>query len=607
MQAVILAAGMGKRLKKLTEDNTKCMIKVNGQTLIQRTLNKLEKLNLKKIVIVVGYKKENLKKHVQSLRIKTPIEYVENINYDSTNNIYSLFLAKDFLLQDDTLLFESDIIFEESMIDELINDSRDTLALVDKYESWMDGTCITLGEEDEIIDFIPKHKFNFDDTEKYYKTVNIYKFSKLFSQNYYVPFLEAYCKALGKNEYYEQVLNVIALVSKSVMKGKKVEEHCWYEIDDVQDLDIAQILFSENECNKLELIQKRYGGYWRFPKMIDFCYLVNPYFPPQKMIREIKTNFETLIRQYPSGMEVNTLLVSRNFGIDEKSILVGNGAAELIKGLMERLEGKCGLVSPSFAEYRNRCLKSMQIVFQPGNKSFAYTADDLILYFADKDIKNLVLVNPDNPSGNYIEKEDVIRLIDWTREQNIRFILDESFIDFAEEECSVLEQNILDKNKHLVVIKSISKSFGVPGVRLGILASSDFSLIEKLKKDVAIWNINSFAEFYLQIEQKYRSDYVEALNKIREERKRFIKELSTIDGIYVIPSQANYVMIRIEIGLSSQELSKNLLLKYNCLVKDLSEKICGQSYIRVAIRDSVDNERLINALKKEVENANNAG
>ena len=181
MQAIILAAGMGRRLKELTQNNTKCMVEVNGKKLVDRLLEQLDRLNLNKIVYVVGYEGQKLIDHINSLDIRTPIEYVNNEIYDKTNNIYSLYLAKEYLLEDDTLLLESDIIFEDSVLTGLMEDPRDTLALVDKYESWMDGTCVKLDENDSIIDFIPGKKLCFTETDEYYKTVNIYKFSRHFS------------------------------------------------------------------------------------------------------------------------------------------------------------------------------------------------------------------------------------------------------------------------------------------------------------------------------------------------------------------------------------------------------------------------------------------
>ena len=151
MQAIILAAGMGKRLKELTQNNTKCMVKVNGVALIDRMLHQIDRKHLSRIVIVVGYEGQKLIDYIGTLDIQTPIVFIRNEIYDRTNNIYSLALAKDWLCQDDTLLFESDLIFEDAVLDMLVDDSRDTLALVDKYEAWMDGTCLKIDEDDNIV------------------------------------------------------------------------------------------------------------------------------------------------------------------------------------------------------------------------------------------------------------------------------------------------------------------------------------------------------------------------------------------------------------------------------------------------------------------------
>ena len=602
MQAIILAAGLGKRLKELTRDNTKCMVKVNGVTLIERLLRQLEKQNLSRIVIVIGYKGQKLQDHVNQLDINTQIVYVNNPIYEKTNNIYSLSLAKDWLRREDTLLFESDSIFEDGVIESLIQDPRDTLALVDKYESWMEGTCFKLSENDDIEEFIPNKRFKFSEINSYYKTVNIYKFSKFFSETHYIPFLEAYQKALGENEYYEQVLHVITMLDNPGIKAKRLNGEAWYEIDDAQDLDIASSIFIEDD-KKVDLLAGRYGGYWRYPSLLDFCYLVNPYFPPQKLIDEIKANFEALITQYPSGMEVNCLVAGKNFNIAKDCIVVGNGASELIKSLLSSSDGKLGIIRPTFEEYGNRYSKDDIIAFWPDNDNFSYTSQSIIDYFEDKNISNLVLINPDNPSGNYIDRKELLRLVDWTAERNIRFIVDESFVDFSDEkDATIIEQNILDENKNLFVIKSISKSYGVPGLRLGILASGDRNTISKIKKDVAIWNINSFAEFYMQIAEKYKKEYSSALERFRNERTRYLEKLSEIAGLRIIPTQANFVMMEIISGMSAKELTKRLISKYNILVKNLVTKVNqrGRQYIRAAIKTKEENDKLVAALKSEL-------
>ena len=164
MQAIILAAGMGKRLKELTSDNTKCMVKVNGVTLIERMLRQIERQNVSRIVVVTGYQGQKLRDYIKTLGIKTPVVFIDNPIYDKTNNIYSLALASDKLCEEDTLLFESDLIFEDSILDALVQDPRPTLALVDKYEAWMDGTCVKLTADDCIDAFIPGKKLNFAKT-----------------------------------------------------------------------------------------------------------------------------------------------------------------------------------------------------------------------------------------------------------------------------------------------------------------------------------------------------------------------------------------------------------------------------------------------------------
>lgn len=601
MQAIILAAGMGKRLGDLTKNNTKCMVKVNGISLIDRTLTQLSSLNLSRVVIVVGYKGDNLRSYLGNEYNGLKIEYIENPIYDKTNNIYSLSLAKKELQEDDTLLIESDLIFDDSLFPLIVNNPYPNLALVDKYETWMDGTMVRLDEENNIVNFVPKKAFRYNDVDSYYKTVNIYKFSKNFLCTHYVPFLDAYTKALGNNEYYEQVLRVITLLDKCELKALPLEGQKWYEIDDIQDLDIAETIFAPEE-DRLPLYQKRFGGYWRFPNLLDFCYLVNPFFPPQQLKDELKASFDTLLSEYPSGMRINSLLIAKYFHINKDYAVVGNGAAELIKSLMEGLHGRLGVVYPTFEEYSNRYNQVELVPFIPDNKDFSYTADDLMNYFDGETIQSLLLINPDNPSGNFIHFHDLIRLAQWTQEHNICFIVDESFVDFSEgyEGNTLLRDALLEQYPHLAVMKSISKSYGVPGLRLGVLASSNKELINRIRKDVSIWNINSFAEFYMQIFGKYEGDYKKASALFIEERARFYKELQAIPWLRVIPSQANYFLCEVIEKYSSYDLMKLLLMKHNLFIKDCGTKkgFEGKNYIRIAIRNTVDNDQMIKSLKK---------
>ena len=601
MQAIILAAGMGKRLGEFTKDNTKCMVEVNGTRLIDRLLTQLSQLLLDRVVIVVGYKGQKLIDHIGNEYKGLKIEYVNNPIYDKTNNIYSLALAKEQMLEDDTLLIESDLIFDDSLFSLIVNDPYPNLALVAKYETWMDGTMVHIDEERNIVNFVPKEAFLYSNINEYYKTVNIYKFSKEFSKTKYIPFLEAYTKAVGNNEYYENVLRIITFLNSKELKALPITNEKWYEIDDKQDLDIAEALFAE-EKDILRKYYGRFGGYWRFPKMLDFCYLVNPYFRSSKIIDEMQANFRTLIAEYPSGMKVNTLLASKCWGIKEDYIVPGNGAAELIKALMELLPGTIGITRPTFEEYPNRRDKEYTVTFFPDNNEFRYSADDLMNFFGKNRADNLLLINPDNPSGNFIPLKDICRLAGWCEEQGIRLIVDESFVDFSEgwADNTLLHDDILEKYPHMLVMKSISKSYGVPGIRLGILCSADKDVISSIKKMVSIWNINSFCEYFMQIYTKYEKDYKRACDKFIEERNDFESKLRQISFLRVIPSQANYFLVEVLPPYTANSLVLKMLKEYNILMRDCTGKdgFDGKQYMRIAVRDHNDNTRLIESLKE---------
>ena len=599
MQGLILAAGMGKRLKELTQDNTKCMVKVNGVRLIDRMLGQLAKLGLKRTVIVTGYEGAKLRKHVGRKWDGMRIDYVDNPVFDKTNNIYSLALAADELAKDDTLLLESDIILEDAILTKVLDCPNPNVAVVDAFQSWMDGTCVTIDENNLIKRFVPKKDFVYEEIPTYYKTVNIYKFSKNFSREDYIPFLKAYSKALGDNEYYEQVLRVITLLDKPLMHALPLSGEKWYEIDDIQDLDIAESMFCSPE-EQIKKLSSRYGGYWRYPGLKDYTYLVNPYFPTSRMRAEMKNSFDALLENYPSGQRVNALLAAKTFGLKVGTVAVGNGAAEIINAWMNLIDGKIGFVYPTFEEYPNRIDESRRVVFAPSaDNGFRYTAKDLMDFFGKNPVSSIILINPDNPSGNFLPKKDVLKVVAWTKKKGIRLLIDESFVDFAAQPYTMLDSAFLSENVHVNVMKSISKSYGVPGVRLGVLACANEDQARLVQSHLSIWNINSFGEFFLQIAEKYSKEYRDGCRKIAEERVRFINELLTIKFLRPYQSDANYVLCKVDKPYDSKSLAVKLWTKAQCLVKDCSTKkgFNGGSFIRLAVKSSEDDDKLIAALK----------
>jgi histidinol-phosphate/aromatic aminotransferase/cobyric acid decarboxylase-like protein len=380
------------------------------------------------------------------------------------------------------------------------------------------------------------------------------------------------------------------------VKGRR-----WYEIDDPNDLSVAETIFSKGE-RRLERMQQRYGGYWRFPGILDYCYLVNPYFPPKRLIKEMNSSSEALLTQYPSGAAVQGRLAGKVFGVEPERIAVGNGAAELIDKVAELLPGKMAIATPAFNEYPARFGAERTVLIPTADKDFSYSAGDLESAMAEADI--LVLVNPDNPSGHFLGRSETKGLVDRLLAVGKKVIVDESFADFAEPALrfTLLDEAFLAARPGLIVIKSVSKSYGVPGARLGVLASGDTDLIQTLRKRLPVWNVNSFGEFFLQIADRYKADYRAACDRLAAERQRFAASLEATGRLAVYPSQANYLLCRLIDGTSSKQLAVKLLDENRILIKDLAGKAGfpeeGQ-FIRLAVRRSEENDRLVRAIAGE--------
>jgi choline kinase len=331
VKALILAAGLGRRLGELTRDRTKAMVEVGGRMLVLRALDALRAAGVRHTVLVIGHGGAALRAALASYPAEMRIDFVENPVYADTNNIYSLWLARETLASDDTLVLESDLIFDPSLIADVLADPSANLAVVAPFKPWMDGTVTLLDDNDGVVSVVPRTAFDWSVSGRYFKTVNIYKFSKAFSQNLYLPFLEAYIRAFGRSRFYEQVLAVIATMGHGELRAHRTAR-AWYEIDDIEDLRNAETLFAP-AGNRLSSYARRHGGYWRFPDLLDACYLVHPFFPPERLLHELQAQFATLLGSYPSGADVQSDLITRLFPVRASQTLVGNGASEIIRSL----------------------------------------------------------------------------------------------------------------------------------------------------------------------------------------------------------------------------------------------------------------------------------
>ena len=224
------------------------MVPVNGIPMIERAIDAIISAGIKQLYIGLGYKAEVLKEFLaktfdQKRLDGMKIDFIENPVYDKTNNIYSLWLARQAFSDDDTILLESDLVFDKALIKNLVQAKERNLAVVSHYEDWMDGTCTILDRDNNIVDFIGKNAQNPAEMDRYYKTVNIYKFSRDFTESYYLPFLQTFMDVFGKNNYYETCLKFLAQTDPTLLKAFKISGDSWYEIDNPDDLKNAEKRF----------------------------------------------------------------------------------------------------------------------------------------------------------------------------------------------------------------------------------------------------------------------------------------------------------------------------------------------------------------------------
>jgi len=591
---------MGKRLGDLTRNSTKCMVPVNKKRLIDYMMEALLKAGIRRFVLVVGHGAEELEAVLSSTYKDAEIVYVLNPDYAKTNNIYSLYLAREEMERDDSLLLESDVIFEQGILDDCLHHPSPNVAVVAKLQSWMDGTVTKLDDNGAISCFVSKHDMVSAEIDQYYKTVNIYKLSRELCREKFFPFLQVYIQAKGMNEYYEEVLKVLTFIDRGTIQASEVGDKLWYEIDDLQDLEIAGALFSR-DADKLKAFQRRYGGYWRFPALKDFCYLVNPFFPTPRFLEELTREFGLLVNSYPSGQSAQNLLAAKMFGCAPSQVMVGNGASELIKGMMPNCGTPVALTVPTFDEYRACAPQGQVLPIRPRGGAFDYSAAELAEFCRVQGVRTLILINPDNPSGHFLGKPEIFGLLERLSASGTRLVLDESFADFVDgtADHSLIDPDILRRFPTLVAVKSISKSYGVPGLRLGVIATADADLLAKVRSRLSIWNINSLGEQFLQTIGKYKPEFRHACRLIAEERDSLEARLKEIPFLKPLPSKANYILCEVSAPWTPTRLAETLLSKNWIFIKDCTGKIGFEkaACVRLTVRDRKDNDELIAALR----------
>jgi histidinol-phosphate/aromatic aminotransferase/cobyric acid decarboxylase-like protein/choline kinase len=514
--------------------------------------------------------------------------FVDNPDYETTNNIYSMALAFDEIdIDQDIMLIESDLIYNAKIIKQLLDNPNDNVALVDKYGAGMDGTVVKVSKG-AITQVIPPHlqSADFDFSDKF-KTLNIYKFSKEFASNEFKKLLTYYAKVIDDNCYYELILGILIYMQQQKIYALEISGDNWAEVDDPNDLNSALFVFEDHK--KLDLLNDAFGGYWQYD-IIDFCFIRNMYFPNGSVLSELKNNMNELLWNYGSKQKFLDQKLAYYLLCDVKNVVCLNGAAQVYPILRNYLKGKKGTIPhPTFGEYY-RLFDSHSTYKEEGDE--VLNINDIV--YQSNDV--VVIVNPNNPTGTEFESMDILRAA--KEFPNKLFVIDESFIEFSETSSLIpyLEET---PQENIIIIKSLSKSLGLPGIRLGYVYSNNKEFLDYLHLNVPIWNMNSMAENFLEIILKHRTSIENSFKRTIEDRKVFSRHLENLRAVdSVLKSGANFITCKMTINTEALlELQNWLLREHKIYIKDASNKFNDDiAYIRLAVRTNAENLKLVDLI-----------
>lgn len=589
MQVLILTAGLGRRMQPLTTSRHKTLLEISpDQTILARILDSLTAAGLTDVVVVTGYRRDEVVNFLTKNYPDVNFTFVHNERYDETNNIHSVALAFESVdFTSGVILIESDLIYEDSLITNLIDDTRPNVALLDKYRPGMDGTVVRMDNESLIVDVIPGSRqgddFDFRDS---YKTLNIYKFSPDFCKMTFAPLVKFYSQYINDNCYYELILGMLIAMGHAAVHGSVVESGTWAEVDDPVDLSNARFL--ADRTGRRALLDRAWGGYWGLD-VLDFAFIRNMYYPTPQVITELRMQLPELLSNYGSSQRILDQKMAWYLQQDPARTVALNGASQFFPWAAQHFAGRPAfLARPTFGEWE-RVFPDATRISDEGQLTVPAGCPDGSV---------VVLVNPNNPTGSIAPTAAIIEAIE--AQPEVTFLVDESFIHFSEQP-SLLEYLSTSGRTNVVVLQSLSKSLGVPGLRIGFAYSANVVLVESLRGSLPIWNMNAPAEKFMELLLKNRGTVEESFVRTvadRADLAEVLAELPIVDRVW--PSGADFVLVDLAMeAKESEALADDLLATDGIYVKDVSSKFGdGIGRWRLAVRTPADHRQLALAMRK---------
>jgi threonine-phosphate decarboxylase len=356
--------------------------------------------------------------------------------------------------------------------------------------------------------------------------------------------------------------------------------------------------FADKE-QQFEAIEQLHGGYWRHD-FIDHAYLYNLYFPPERFFQQLTSQIHELVLNYPVAQNVLANLVGTLIAQPAERLVVGNGAAELIKIVSGHLAKKLIVPVPSFNEYANAAPTENVIEFPLEAPSFQLDVDQFAAEAIRSKADVAVVVSPNNPTSLLVPKVDLLRLLDKLAAHDCMLIVDESFIDFAQDRDKETLEGDIANYPNLAIFKSMSKAYGICGLRIGYMLTANARFADQVRQGLHIWNLNGFAETFLVHAPEYQQEFLASCDRVRADRDQFYQDLLGINGLTVYRPDANYIFCRLpDHAPAGPEVARRLFVEHNIYIKHCQGKTMPESerYIRIASRTQAENRIVAEALK----------
>ncbi len=338
------------------------------------------------------------------------------------------------------------------------------------------------------------------------------------------------------------------------------------------------------------------GDIYRNQVIYDFSVNVNPLGVPERVRQSMEAALgDCECYPDPQAEKLRTAL-SQKDGVKEEQIVFGNGASELFFGIVHALKPKRVLIPiPSFSEYEKSALAvGAEVIYHRLSREKDFALEEDIFPCLSEDIDLLYLANPNNPNGRLIDRGLLLTILQICRERGIRLVLDECFLELTAVGKTGSMLSELERYPNLILVRAFTKTYALPGVRLGYLCCADQDVVCALETHLPDWNLSVFAQA-AGVAACKESAYVEQAVRLIEQEREFCKKFLEHKGFCVFPSDANFLLFRTDVPLDE------ILLKRGILIRNCSNYPgLGQGYFRIAVKRPEENRMLMGMIAQLV-------